>query len=142
MKTPSLFQNKYRQITTQIIYYRFLQEYQKNNITFWGITTQNEPTDGCIQDFPFQSMCFPPENQRDFLKLHLGPTLQKANFGVDNLKLMILDDDRLLLPKWAEVVGCNYCLHSFNRIFLLNIYCSLHRIVSQAPINECQNIIR
>lgn len=87
------------------VYFRFLQEYKKNNITLWGITMQNEPTDGCIEDFPFQSICFPPEKQRDFLKLHLGPSLQKAGFGVDKLKLMILDDDRVLLPKWAEVVS-------------------------------------
>lgn len=83
---------------------RFLQEYKKNNITLWGITTQNEPTDGCISDFRFQSMCFPPEKQRDFLKLDLGPALQKAGFGTDNLKLMIMDDLRGLLPKWAKVI--------------------------------------
>lgn len=83
---------------------RFLQEYKKNNITLWGITTQNEPTDGCLSDFAFQSMCFPPEKQKDFIKLHLGPSLQKAGFGVDNLKLMILDDDRLMLPKWVETI--------------------------------------
>lgn len=65
---------------------------------------QNEPTDGCVHNFPFQSMCFPPEKQRDFLKLHLGPSLLKAGFSTDNLKLMILDDDRFMLPKWAEVV--------------------------------------
>lgn len=96
------------------IYFRFLQEYKKNNITLWGITMQNEPTDGCIEDFPFQSICFPPEKQRDFLKLHLGPSLKKAGFGVDNLKLMILDDDRVLLPKWAEVVSkCFFVLSVF-----------------------------
>ncbi|XP_035230639.1 lysosomal acid glucosylceramidase-like, partial [Stegodyphus dumicola] len=84
--------------------FRFLKSYQENNITFWGITMQNEPTDGCLADFAFQSMCFPPEKQRDFLKLNLGPTLQKSGYGTDKLRLMILDDNRFLLPRWAEVI--------------------------------------
>ena len=83
---------------------------------------QNEPTDGCIEDFPFQSVCFPPEKQRDFLKLHLGPSLQKAGFGVDNLKLMILDDDRFLLPKWAEVVGVFFLPFLFSLSAFISCY--------------------
>ncbi|XP_054713189.1 lysosomal acid glucosylceramidase-like [Uloborus diversus] len=83
---------------------RFLQAYKENNITFWGLTTQNEPSDGCLEDFAFQSMCFPAEKQRDFLKNHLGPILQKAGFGIDKLKLMILDDVRVFLPNWVDVV--------------------------------------
>ncbi|XP_015911186.2 lysosomal acid glucosylceramidase [Parasteatoda tepidariorum] len=83
---------------------RFLKAYEENNVTFWGLTLQNEPTDGCLTDFAFQSMCFPPDKQRDFLKLNLGPTLQKAGFGPNNLKLMIMDDARGLLPRWADII--------------------------------------
>lgn len=81
---------------------RFLQEYEKHNITFWGLTAQNEPTDGYIYKHFFQAMGFTPEQQRDFIKLDLGPALHKNSFG--NIKLMILDDNRLLLPYWAEKV--------------------------------------
>ncbi|GIY10002.1 lysosomal acid glucosylceramidase [Caerostris extrusa] len=82
----------------------FLREYQTNNITFWGMTVQNEPTDGCVVDFPFQSLCFPPDMQRDFLKMDLGPALKKAGFTPDKLKVMINDDNRVTLPKWAQVI--------------------------------------
>lgn len=82
---------------------RFLQEYQKYNITFWGLTAQNEPTDGYIFKHFFQAMGFTPEQQRDFIKLDLGPALHNSSFG--NIKLMILDDNRLLLPYWAEQVS-------------------------------------
>ncbi len=65
---------------------------------------QNEPSDGCLHNFRFQSMCFSAEKQRDFLKFDLGPALDKAGFNVNNLKLMILDDLRVFLPRWAQVV--------------------------------------
>ncbi|KAK7486771.1 hypothetical protein BaRGS_00021918 [Batillaria attramentaria] len=81
---------------------RFLQEYQKHNVTFWGLTAQNEPTDGYIYKHYFQAMGFTPEQQRDFIKLDLGPALHNSSFG--DVKLMILDDNRLLLPYWAEKV--------------------------------------
>lgn len=65
---------------------------------------QNEPSDGCLTNFSFQSMCFPPDKHRDFLKMNLGPALQKAGYGIEKLKLMILDDLRVFLPNWVEVV--------------------------------------
>ena len=83
--------------------FRFLQEYGKHNLTFWGLTAQNEPTDGYIYKHFFQAMGFTPEQQRDFIKLDLGPALHNNSFG--DVKLMILDDNRLLLPYWAEKVS-------------------------------------
>ncbi|XP_025078036.1 glucosylceramidase-like [Pomacea canaliculata] len=81
---------------------RFVQEYAKHNISLWGLTAQNEPTDGKIYKFPFQAMGWTPETQRDFIKLDLGPALH-AN-GFQDIKLMILDDDRLFLPEWGPGV--------------------------------------
>ncbi|XP_076356538.1 lysosomal acid glucosylceramidase-like [Tachypleus tridentatus] len=83
---------------------RFLKAYAAYNIMFWGITAENEPLNGFRENFPFQCLGFTPESQRDFIKFHLGPTLEKAGFGPDKLKLMIMDDQRPLLPKWAEKV--------------------------------------
>ncbi|XP_062897827.1 lysosomal acid glucosylceramidase isoform X1 [Mobula hypostoma] len=81
---------------------RFLDEYAKHNVTFWGVTAQNEPTTGFIEDYPFQCMGFNPELQRDFIALDLGPALHASPHS--NVKLMILDDQRLLLPSWAKKV--------------------------------------
>ena len=80
----------------------FLKAYQKHNISFWGLTAQNEPTDGYIYNHPFQAMGFLPALQRDFIKLDLGPALHASNHS--HVKLMILDDNRLLLPYWANKV--------------------------------------
>ena len=44
-------------------YVKFLQEYEKNGVKFWGMTAQNEPTDGGIYKFPFNNMGFTPETR-------------------------------------------------------------------------------
>ncbi|XP_063434087.1 lysosomal acid glucosylceramidase-like [Mytilus trossulus] len=81
---------------------RFLQEYGEHGIALWGITAQNEPSDGKIPNFKFQAMGWTAAQQRDFIALDLGPALEKNGFQY--IKLMILDDARFLLPYWAEQV--------------------------------------
>lgn len=81
---------------------RFLQEYGKRGLQFWGLTTENEPTNGNIPHFPFQCMGFSPESMRDFVKLDLGPALQASGYG--SLKVMILDDERYDMTRWAETI--------------------------------------
>ncbi|XP_023226915.1 glucosylceramidase-like isoform X2 [Centruroides sculpturatus] len=82
---------------------RFLQAYEELNVTFWGVTAENEPMEGFIPNYSFQAMGFTAQTQRDFIRYNLGPTLKRNGYGIDKLKLMILDDQRYLLPKWAEV---------------------------------------
>ncbi|RLV87493.1 hypothetical protein DV515_00015626 [Chloebia gouldiae] len=45
---------------------------------------------------------FSPEHQRDFIAQDLGPAL--ANSSHRHVQLIILDDQRVMLPYWAEVV--------------------------------------
>ncbi|XP_072404985.1 lysosomal acid glucosylceramidase isoform X4 [Chiloscyllium punctatum] len=85
---------------------RFLDEYAKHNLTFWALTAQNEPTTGMLTDYSFQCMGFTAEMQRDFILLDLGPALQSS--AHKDVQLMILDDQRLLLPYWAKVNLNNY----------------------------------
>uniref|UniRef100_A0A8W8I177 Glucosylceramidase n=1 Tax=Magallana gigas TaxID=29159 RepID=A0A8W8I177_MAGGI len=82
--------------------FRFLKAYAKEGIPIWGVTGQNEPTDGFITNFSFQAMGWTPEMQRDFIVKDLGPALQQNSLG--HVKIMILDDSRLQLPYWAEQV--------------------------------------
>lgn len=85
------------------ILYRFLDAYAKEGLRLWGITAQNEPTDGNIANFTFQAMGWTAQTQRDFIKKDLGPALHEA--GYKDIKLMVLDDQRLLLPYWADIVS-------------------------------------
>jgi glucosylceramidase len=77
---------------------RYLQEYRKESIELWGMTLQNEPT----ATVPWDSCVWSAEEQRDFLKDHLGPLLQKYEFG--HINLIILDYNRNLLMDWAKTV--------------------------------------
>lgn len=81
---------------------RFLDEYKLHNITFWGVTAQNEPMNGNIIFFPFNCLGFSAHSQSIFIGENLGPTL--ARRGYSDVKILMLDDQRLLLPGWAKEV--------------------------------------
>ena len=81
---------------------KFIQQYKQHGLDIWGLTAQNEPTDGRLPGFSFQCLGWSAELQRDFIAKDLGPALEAAGLG--HVKLMVLDDSRLLLPLWAEVV--------------------------------------
>ncbi|KAJ0066058.1 hypothetical protein NL108_001300, partial [Boleophthalmus pectinirostris] len=83
-------------------YIRFFEEYAKYNLTFWALTTGNEPSAGKMTNYSFQALGFTPEEQRDWVALDLGPALQSSQFK--HTHVLILDDNRLLLPHWAKVV--------------------------------------
>jgi glucosylceramidase len=84
-------------------YVKFFQEYKLNNISFWAMTAQNEPTDGFLYKFGFNAMGFTPQSQATFILKNLGPTLRKNNFG--DIKIMILDDQRLFLPGIKKILS-------------------------------------
>uniref|UniRef100_A0A914VEJ8 Glucosylceramidase n=1 Tax=Plectus sambesii TaxID=2011161 RepID=A0A914VEJ8_9BILA len=82
---------------------RFLEEYNKNGVNFWGLTAQNEPTTGADINYGWQTMFFDAESERDFIKNSLGPALHNSSLG-KNIALMTMDDQRFMLPGWADVV--------------------------------------
>jgi O-glycosyl hydrolase len=67
------------------------------------LTVQNEPTTGVLVNYAWQTMFFDAESQRDFIKNSLGPALQNSTLG-KKIALMTLDDQRFMLPRWADVV--------------------------------------
>lgn len=81
---------------------KFLDEYSKQGIEFWGLTAQNEPWDGTVPNFTFNAMGWNSTTQKDWIVEFLGPALE--NSGYETVKLMILDDQRVLVPKWARDV--------------------------------------
>ncbi|RWS19023.1 glucosylceramidase-like protein, partial [Leptotrombidium deliense] len=68
---------------------KFLNHYRSNGIELWGMTTGNEPADGFMPlDINLYINClgFTPYTQRDFVKFHLGPALEKAGYTPENFK--------------------------------------------------------
>jgi glucosylceramidase len=77
---------------------RFIAEYEKEGIPIWGITVQNEPM--AVQTW--ESMLYTAEEERDFLKNHLGPTMHKAGYA--EKKIIVWDHNRDMMPYRARVI--------------------------------------
>ena len=105
--------------------FRFFDEYAKEGLTFWGITPQNEPSDGYTTDFSFNCMGWTAEGERDWVTSYLGPTIQKSDHDV---KLMILDDQRPFLSTWSDTVSI-FQLYIFKKWLQKNTSQFLEHIV-------------
>lgn len=79
-------------------YIKFIQEYEKRGIPVWGLTMQNEP----MAKQRWESCIYTAEDERDFIKGYLGPTLHKN--GMADKKLIAWDHNRDLMVHRASVV--------------------------------------
>ena len=68
-------------------YVRFAQLMKEKGLSLWGFSVQNEP-DG---QTPWENCLYSPQEERDFIRDHLGPELEKS--GLD-LKLIAWDHNR------------------------------------------------
>ncbi|XP_063240807.1 lysosomal acid glucosylceramidase-like [Bacillus rossius redtenbacheri] len=82
---------------------RYLEEYARNNVTFWGLTPQNEPNQGGVHRVHIISMGWTAKQQRRWIAEHLGPTLQRRGL-LPGIKLMVYDDSGLYLPRYLESI--------------------------------------
>lgn len=79
-------------------YVRFIQAYAAEGAPIWGVSVQNEPQatqrwDSCI---------FSAEEERDFVRDHLGPALHAA--GLAHVKIVVHDHNRDELVQRAGTV--------------------------------------
>lgn len=84
--------------TWALYYARFIQAYEKEGIPVWGVTIQNEPA--AVQRW--ESMNYTAEEERDFLKNHLGPTLEREGLG--DKKIVVWDHNRDLATHRADTI--------------------------------------
>jgi glucosylceramidase len=79
-------------------YVKFIQAYEKEGVPVWGLTVQNEP----MATQRWESCIYSAEEERDFIKNFLGPTLQKSNLA--NKKLIAWDHNRDLIYQRASTL--------------------------------------
>ena len=77
---------------------RFIEEYEKEGVPIWGVSVQNEPAatqrwDSCL---------YSAEEERDFVRDHLGPVLHSAGLG--RIKIVIWDHNRDGMVERANTV--------------------------------------
>jgi glucosylceramidase len=79
-------------------YVKYIKELEKRGIPVWGLTVQNEPL--AVQTW--ESCIFSAEDERDFIKNYLGPTLQKN--GMSSKKLIAWDHNRDFVYQRASTI--------------------------------------
>ncbi len=77
---------------------KFVKSYEKEGIPVWGITIQNEP----MAEQRWESCIYYAEDERDFLKNFLGPTMEKEGLG--DKKIIVWDHNRDLMFQRANVI--------------------------------------
>jgi glucosylceramidase len=79
-------------------YVRFIQAYAEEGVPIWGVSVQNEPQ--AVQRW--DSCIWSAEDERDFVRDHLGPALQAVGLG--HIKVVVWDHNRDLMVQRAEVM--------------------------------------
>ena len=79
-------------------YVKFINAYEAEGIPVWGLTIQNEP----MATQRWESCIYTAEEERDFLRDYLGPTLEKAGMGDKNV--IVWDHNRDLISNRANTI--------------------------------------
>jgi len=79
-------------------YGKFIKAYESEGIPIWGLSIQNEP----MATQRWESCIYTAEEERDFLKNFLGPTLEREGLG--DKKIIVWDHNRDLLFERANVI--------------------------------------
>ena len=79
-----------------LYYTKFIKAYEQEGMPIWGISVQNEP----MATQRWESCIYTGEEERDFLKNHLGPTMAKE--GLQDKKIIVWDHNRDLMFQRAQ----------------------------------------
>ena len=79
-------------------YAKFIKAYEKEGISIWGLTIQNEP----MATQTWESCVYTAEAERDFLKNYLGPTIKREGLG--DKKIIVWDHNRDLMNQRANTI--------------------------------------
>ena len=77
-------------------YTKFIKAYEAEGMPIWGISVQNEP----MAKQRWESCIYTGEEERDFLKNNLGPTMEKE--GLKDKKIIVWDHNRDLVYQRAQ----------------------------------------
>jgi glucosylceramidase len=79
-------------------YVRFIESYEAEGVPIWGVSVQNEPAATQRWD----SCRYTAEEERDFVRDHLGPEMEAAGLG--RVRIVIWDHNRDLMVERASAV--------------------------------------
>jgi glucosylceramidase len=76
---------------------KFVKAYEREGVPIWGVSIQNEP----MATQKWESCIFSAEEERDFLKNHLGPMIKKQ---LVDKKIIVWDHNRDLIYQRATTI--------------------------------------
>jgi len=79
-------------------YAKFITAYEREGIPVWGISIQNEP----MATQTWESCIYTAEDERDFLKNFLGPTMKREGLG--DRKIIVWDHNRDLIYQRVSTI--------------------------------------
>jgi glucosylceramidase len=79
-------------------YTKFIKSYEREGIPIWGISVQNEP----MATQKWESCNYSAEDERDFLKNYLGPTMKREGLG--DRKIIAWDHNRDLIYQRVSTI--------------------------------------
>jgi glucosylceramidase len=79
-------------------YTKFIKSYEREGIPIWGISIQNEP----MATQTWESCIYSAEEERDFLKNYLGPTMRREGLG--EKKIIAWDHNRDLIYQRVSTI--------------------------------------
>lgn len=97
MNNGGKLKDEYRQVWANY-YVKYIEAMQSADIPIWGVSVQNEPE--AVQTW--DSCIYTAEEERDFVKNYLGPTLEKGGLG--DKKIIIWDHNRDVIVERATTV--------------------------------------
>jgi glucosylceramidase len=77
---------------------KFVKTYENDGMPIWGVTLQNEP----MATQKWESCIYTAEEERDFLKNFLGPTMEREGLG--DKKIVVWDHNRDLISHRANTI--------------------------------------
>jgi glucosylceramidase len=81
-----------------LYYTKFIKSYRQAGVPVWGITIQNEP----MAKQTWESCIYQAEEERDFLRDHLGPVMVKE--GLKDVNIIVWDHNRDLIVQRALAI--------------------------------------
>ncbi|MFH0919372.1 MAG: glycoside hydrolase family 30 protein [Fibrobacterota bacterium] len=97
MNQGGKLQKKYAAVWAEY-YAKYIAAYAKKGIKIWGLTVQNEPK--AVQKW--DSCVYSAEEERNFVRDHLGPVLKKRGLG--HVKIMVWDHNKERVYGRAKVI--------------------------------------
>eukprot|EP00929_Paragymnodinium_shiwhaense_P091391 TRINITY_DN51365_c0_g1_i1.p1 TRINITY_DN51365_c0_g1~~TRINITY_DN51365_c0_g1_i1.p1 ORF type:complete len:601 (+),score=82.30 TRINITY_DN51365_c0_g1_i1:76-1803(+) len=112
---------------------KFFQAYKYSNVSLWGLTVQNEPGFSAA----WESCRYSAEQERDFLKDHLGPVMRHDH---PDAKIMVLDHNRGMAVEWTKTIYGDAAARKYADGLALHWY-GLHGAAAYRAVDQSAEII-